>query len=249
MWFRAWPLLLLPLAAFADSKIVYREKVDRFEIVQAEYRQGRNMRWETGNQAQIVNASQRRLYILDLRKRTWLEQQRQTGALLVLASWIQRPPRVHESGKTVDVWYQTTDTGERREMFGRTARHLITHERRVAEAGACGQSSEVETDGWYVESPLARRNAAYLLASNYQCRDNIVTHGAPPCNGLPLLETTKGSKYTRTRQVLDFSEQPLDPALFGPPSDFRHVDSPETWGQRIESDWQQVELAFRSWLN
>jgi hypothetical protein len=248
MWFRAWPLLLLPVAALADSKIVSRQTVGQYENTSTYYRQGRSIRWDIEDRAQIVNGDERRMYILDLRHRTWLEQQPRAGALLVLASWIQRPPRVRESGKTVDVWYETTDTGERREMFGRTASHLITRERRVAEAGACGRSSEIETDGWYIPPASRQRDSAYMLSSNSECRDNVVTHGTRPVNGVALLETVNDGTFQRTTEVTEYSEQPLDRAVFAPPPDFRHVDSNETWVQRVESDWQQVERAFESWF-
>ncbi|MGA2184289.1 MAG: hypothetical protein ABSH47_14800 [Bryobacteraceae bacterium] len=248
MWFRAWPLLLLPVAALADSKIVFRDTVGGNEIVQTEYRQGRNMRWDSGDGANILNADEGRVYMLDLRNRTWTAQQAHPGALLVLAAWIRRPPRVRESGKTVDVWYDTTDTGERRQMFGFTASHLVTRERRVAEPGACSASSETVTDGWYIPRKSGTRWGLRAYGS-WECHDTIVTHGTRPVTGFALLETVNDGMFRRTREVLEFSEQPLDPGLFEPPPGFRRVEAPETWAQRVESDWQQVERAFESWFD
>ncbi len=45
-----------------------------------------------------------------------------------------------------------TDTGERREMFGYTARHIITKSFAEASPTACDQYPiEMETDGWYID--------------------------------------------------------------------------------------------------
>jgi hypothetical protein len=249
MWLRAWALLLLPMAALGDLKIVSRDTAGGSEITLAQRRQGSRIRVDRGDSATIVNVADGSTYVLDLRNRTWTPQRSHDDPLLVLASWMWRPPRVRESGKTVEIWYETMDTGERREMFGRTASHLITRERRVAEPGACTGSSETETDGWYIPPESPRRYAAYVLGSNHACRDTMVTHGARPINGLPLLETVRDGTGTRIHEVTEYSEQPLDPALFAPPGDFRRVDSSETWVGRVGSDLQQVERAFESWFD
>ena len=35
---------------------------------------------------------------------------------------------VKDTGSTLDIWIESTDTGERKEMFGHTARHVVTKE-------------------------------------------------------------------------------------------------------------------------
>ncbi len=248
MWFRAWPLLLLPIAGLADSKIVSRDTGGHYDVVATEYRQGLNVRVEFSNRVTIFNAGEHRVYQLDLRARTWTVSAQSTSPLLLLATWIQRSPRVHESGKTVNVWYQTTDTGERREMFGHTASHLITHERRVADAGACSGNSETVTDGWYIERSRGSRSEIFLRGDG-ECRDIVVTHGERPITGYPLLETAKTGTSTRRHEVLEYSDKPLDRALFDPPRGFRQMPGNETWMARVESDWQQLEWAFKSWFD
>jgi len=250
MWLRAWPILLVSLAAFADSKIVSRNTGEHYDIVATEYRQGLNARVEFGDRANIFKADEHRVYRLDLRNRTWSTYTPGSSTILMLATWIRRPPRVRESGKTVNVWYEITDTGEKRQMFGHTASHLITRERRMAEPGACEGNSETTTDGWYIVRERGPRYETYLRGdSSWQCRDNIVTHGTRPITGFPLLETVKTGSFTRKHEVQEYSEQHLDRSLFEPPRDFRQVDADETWGQRIESDWQQLKWAFKSWFD
>ncbi|PYR61754.1 MAG: hypothetical protein DMF85_01445, partial [Acidobacteria bacterium] len=52
---------------------------------------------------------------------------------------------------TVLVETETVDTGERKELFGRTARHVITT-RRVTSLGRAKQApGKTVTDGWYID--------------------------------------------------------------------------------------------------
>jgi hypothetical protein len=68
------------------------------------------------------------------------------------------------------------------------------------------------------------------------CSDRIETHRTGPPLGFPLKETTswpseglqpcdipKQNNYSSTREVVEFLEAPLDPALFQVPADFKKV--------------------------
>lgn len=60
--------------------------------------------------------------------------------------------RAHGHGGVLTITTTTTDTGERREMFGYTARHIITKTVTEASASACRQDDFYqETDGWYID--------------------------------------------------------------------------------------------------
>jgi hypothetical protein len=61
---------------------------------------------------------------------------------LVVAS--QREP-------TVLVETETVDTGERRELFAHTARHVLTTRRVIPLAGAKRGADTTVTDGWYID--------------------------------------------------------------------------------------------------
>src|SRR5579872_1896898 len=139
------------LPARADFKIVSKTTVDGRTSVTTQYRQGQSFRWENRrvnrNVGTIFHGGS--YYLLDLQAKRYVESSR-IDPVLTLATWLRRPPRVRDSGKTVNVYLETVDTGERRQMFGYTARHLITRERQVAEQGACFGGSETEKDGWYI---------------------------------------------------------------------------------------------------
>src|SRR5262245_44560557 len=68
-----------------------------------------------------------------------------------------RAPIHRPSGRTLHVHTETIDTGDRREMFGNTARRVIirTSHRVTPEDDA--RSGEAEADCWYIDAPAAWR--------------------------------------------------------------------------------------------
>src|SRR5262245_12702381 len=59
-----------------------------------------------------------------------------------------RPPGI------VNVSVSIVDMGDRKDMFGQTARHVRTVIQRQPEAGACDQSKFLtQTEGWYIDMP------------------------------------------------------------------------------------------------
>src|SRR5687768_6036713 len=58
-------------------------------------------------------------------------------------------------GGAVNVTNTITDTGERKEMFGFTARHIKTSIVRKASPDACEKDMKLETDGWYIDFQYA----------------------------------------------------------------------------------------------
>lgn len=251
-------LLTVPLAA--DTHEVIKTTVAGREMVSAWYVQGKNTRTEDlspqrpGPSVTIQNSERNMMYALDPQSREYVEYRPPSADLILsFADWIARPPRTQESGKVVNIYYETIDTGERREFFGRTAKHLLFRERRVADPGACTPSYELEKDGWYLSrAELGPTKRAYFIASigsPAMCHDTIVVHGDPSPPGVAVLETN-GSI---TREILELSNDPLDRSLFEVPADFRKVDSfpgypTMTWSDRLQMDWAQLQRAFESWF-
>jgi hypothetical protein len=154
---------------------------------------------------------------------------------------------VKPSGKTYVITADVVDTGERKEMFGHIARHLITKEKRIGGPENCyGGNAESEIDGWYIDYeslPLSQRPKTGVVAhlvthsgreGSTHCSDKIETHRTGPRTGFPLKETTTWlgddapsgntpKANSSTREVVEFSEAPLPPALFEVPADFKKV--------------------------
>lgn len=159
-------------------------------------------------------------------------------------SWLKprhRPP-VKRTGQTVQIHTQTIDTGERLEMLGYMARHVITKTNQTRDSQFLGES---ECDGWYIDPP-----AAWLILHPSKpgtfCHVVALVNGARDdykFTGTGNRETGFMVRATRTHksffrredgstaihenvshdEITEFSETPLQPDLFVPPRDFRRV--------------------------
>jgi hypothetical protein len=149
----------------------------------------------------------------------------------------------------------TTDTGESRTFFGRTARHLLTRETSHAEGGAASQS-ERKIDGWYVDSetlPREKRGGGVYFLTVGKTRPSIkVNHSGPATTGLAVWQKITSISPDETREwtieVTELVEGPLSKDLFEPPPDFRRVisfpDHPLSWTQQIQRGWEWLEDLF-----
>jgi hypothetical protein len=199
--------------------------------------------------------------MLDPASRQYVEwSAAERSPLLTMAQRITRPP--HDSGKTVNVYYDVTDTKERKQFFGMTARHILIQERYVADQGACQGSYQTSKDGWYifpVDASLAKAvdslrasEGKIVMSSSPECRDTVVKHGDLASLGLPVVE----SSGSMTRETLELSTAPLDRNLFEPPVGFKKVNQlpgthgwPITESERLRFEWTQLELAVKSWFD
>jgi hypothetical protein len=62
-----------------------------------------------------------------------------------------KPPSSLPSKPTLLIETRTVDTGERKEMFGHTARHVVTTLRQTPLEGSKSEAQETVTDGWYID--------------------------------------------------------------------------------------------------
>jgi hypothetical protein len=136
-----------------------------------------------------------------------------------------------------------TDTGERREMFGFTARHLKTVTTWSAAPDACDTgAARIETDGWYIDLMYGVDCSPDLSGATPRV---MVDFAGDKCHstrlwnrhvlrrqnvgearlGFPLSETMRtynqrGLASTVTQEVSELSTAPLDDALFTVPADY-----------------------------
>jgi hypothetical protein len=248
-------LLLLSRAvpAHADLKIVTHES--NCSSTTTRYVQGRNVRIDTHfanfpQQIVIFDADHQRSYTLDPASRAY--------AVRPVEPWKPDPLlRVPESGKTIDIYRDYVDTGERRWMFGHLARHVIQSERRVPEPGSCSAGEgerRIKTDGWYIDLPAAYpQGHGYVMDGGAVCPngalDRTEIHTTGHCeNGFPLLETVTAlprNGFTSRTKVIELHESPLDPKTFMPPADFHQVpslpqDGTSTFLDTLEYRWSRL---------
>jgi len=233
---RFLPLSLLVLfnqavPALGDLKIVSHD--GNCSSTRTRYVQGHNFRVDTHfadfpQQIVIFDSDRQCAYTLDPASRAYTVRHvepRKPNPLL----------RARESGKTIVIYRDTVDTGERRWMFGHLARHVIRSERRVPEPGACS-AGEVERrtkiDGWYIDLPAAYpQGHGYVMDGGMVCPNGMIDRieirpNGRPEGGFPLLETVTSPDWhlsTSQTTVVELDESPLDPNTFMLPADFHEA--------------------------
>lgn len=141
----------------------------------------------------------------------------------------------------------TKDTGERKEIFGHTARHVITTIKSIPVENSQPESSETVMDGWYIDlntdascqnlaamtkqitelrrSGKASSNATFVETgepeTGFVLQMKMITKTTVSYPGEPnrVITTETDTRITK------FEEKPLDPALFEIPDDFHWVYS------------------------
>ena len=168
---------------------------------------------------------------------------------------------------------ETIDTGERKEMFGYTARRVIIRTTYRYRPDDDAGSRDSEADGWYIDPPAAwlalhpsiRGHAILQIAVGGRTDTRVFTDVGPRETGFPLLVTrthrsdfkdAAGNIPTHTSkdrdEVIEFSEAPLPADLFAPPREFRRVrrlpeDAPMSFALRIRLGWRNFKYKFRHW--
>lgn len=143
-----------------------------------------------------------------------------------------------QDGGVVTMTMNTVDTGERKEMFGFTARHLKRTTIMEPSANACSKTKmKIENDGWYINLEYGLNcetsgRPPQMGATAATCRDRYQYRKTGPTNlGFPLVETTTmygedgRPNFTMTKEVIDLSRQPLDAALFEIPAGYTQAAS------------------------
>jgi hypothetical protein len=137
---------------------------------------------------------------------------------------------------TVLVETETVDTGERRELFGRPARHVITRRRESPLTGSQWQTRETITDGWYIDLDTSvsgeppwwssRSGHAFLTAGKEgeQPPEPTFKDIGEPERGYPLISRSTTNSFVDEFEVTDLSTLAIDPSLFEVPANFVLVE-------------------------
>ncbi len=153
-------------------------------------------------------------------------------------------PSAEPRGGLVNITNTITDTGERKEMFGFTARRIKTSFVKTASPEACDKDQKVETDGWYIDFQYAfecptqgQKHQPHVPPQRPGCKDDIRTKTIGGAKmGFPVLVTTTiyqpdGRTSTMTQEVLELSREPLAASLFDVPAGYTLAkDSNELYG-------------------
>lgn len=147
--------------------------------------------------------------------------------------------QVVRKGGLVTITITMRDTGERKKMFGYTARRIISSIESQSSADSCNGASfnKMEREGWYIDADFAidcGDNTQFedmrepTRQSSPECRDrvNAKTVGGGKL-GFALYEKTTmfdsagKPSFSMEREVTELSFATLDPALFEAPADWK----------------------------
>lgn len=166
---------------------------------------------------------------------------------------------------TLSIEITTTDTGERKRVFGRTARHVITVRKETHSDPRGGEPSEMRTDGWYVDLDEAKHcdagDAREVVAYGHLVVDGerpapppkvVFKEVGAPERGFPIELIYTHSAWpsaSSSRKVIELSSGPLDSALFEVPRGFYHTNR---WDRaammQARHVWRQVNVGMRQFL-
>jgi hypothetical protein len=236
--------------ALADVKVTTKSAAGGQSITSTTYIKGARQRTEGMGYTSIYQCDLKRMIQINDKTRTYLITPLDEGSASGSASHQGAGTRTKRGG-VITYTTTNTDTGERREMFGLTARHLKTKTVVEASEGACTpMNMEMETDGWYVDLPgglscaTDESGTPKFPVEQSDCVDEVrfKTVGTVK-SGYPVMTTVRMKFNTgedgpassipaqsSTQEVVDFSTAKLDAALFEIPAGYREVKSAQELG-------------------
>lgn len=149
-------------------------------------------------------------------------------------SAVPSQPTTTQRGGVVTYISAINDTGERKKMFGFTARHIKTSMTVESSPDACNPSRfRMETDGWYIDLDFSFNcdmDGAPVASAPQgvrpDCKDEIrFKKSGTGKLGYPVLLTTTiyldgGQTSTSTTEVVELTTTPLEASLFEVPAGY-----------------------------
>jgi hypothetical protein len=233
--------LACSITAAADVKVRSKQTMSGQSYESTTYIKGKRQRSETlGGMVHITQCDLRRGLQLNTNSRTYIvnpfDQTAQTAAKPGTA--VTDENGVVQTGGRVTTTVTIKDTGERKQMFGYTARHLIITMETVSSPDACNKSKmKMQTDGWYIDAAFALDCDGGALYQNYNphkktggCQDKYdvktvgtAKRGYPVYERMTMFDESGKESYSMISEVMEFSQATLEASLFDVPEGFREV--------------------------
>lgn len=236
-------------SAFADVKIKAKQTMAGQSYENTTYIKGKRQRTESmnGMTISITQCDLRRSIQLNSTTRTYMinafNQAVENASNAEKAS-AEKNDGVVRAGGTVTTTVNIKDTGERKQMFGFTARHLIITMETKSSPDACTPvNSKIETDGWYIDAEFVLDcdygYAGYSgrNAGSGGCRDKYAMkqigagkRGYPVYEKMTMFDESGKETYSMVSEVVELSKATLEASLFDIPEGYREVsDSSEMY--------------------
>lgn len=239
-------LLCSASIVLADVKITTKSTAGGQSITSTTYIKGARSRTEGMGYTSIYQCDLKRTIQINDKTRTYLITPLASANAPASAKPHGHGASSSRRGGVITYTTTITDTGERREMLGFTARHLKSKTVIEASEGACNpMNMEMEADGWYVDFPgglnCTTDAAPVFPVDNSDCVDEVryKTQGTAKL-GHPVMVTTTMKFNTggagnipassSTQEVVELSTAKLDAALFDVPAGYREVKTLQELG-------------------
>jgi hypothetical protein len=236
-------LSLMSGMASADTKIKSRQTSGGQTYENTSYIKGKRQRSETSNGQMIVIQQcdlRRNIQIMPQAKVYMIQPYDDPAAANTAtnSTATTSQPATTKKGGVVTSTVTTKDTGERKQMFGYTARHIITTMEMKSSPDACSTvDTKMQIDGWYIDAAFAldcdsnRAYSSYRPKASGGCQDRYETKQIGMAKkGYPVWEKTTmfgpngAESFSTTNEVVEFSQATLEPSLFDVPEGYRQVD-------------------------
>jgi len=233
-------LMLTTGVVNADTKVKSRQTSGGQTMENTSYIKGKRQRTEMNN-GQMVTVQQcdlqRNIQIMPQTRAYIIQPYDTTASTPTNSKTTSSQPAGSTKGGVVTSTVTTKDTGERKQMFGYTARHIITTIVMDSTPDACSPvKSKMELDGWYIDAAFAL-NCGSPNYSSYRpqgngggCRDRYETkqigtakRAYPVWEKTTMFDANGTASFSTLNEVIEFSQATLDPSLFDVPAGYREV--------------------------
>lgn len=230
-------ILTISTTAFADVKIKSRQTMSGQTTENTTYIKGKRQRTEMMGGVMIS------LTQCDLGRDLQLVPQTKTYTVAYYDDGSGTPGTVNAGqsgpvtkGGTMYVTTTIKDTGERRQMFGYTARHIIQTVETESSPDSCNPSkTKMEMDMWVIDAEFGLACTQTRQYNGYNakaggCHDKIVPKtigsgksGYALWQKMTSFDATGKESFSMTQEVVELSKATLDQSLFEAPADYREV--------------------------
>lgn len=239
--------------ALADVKIKTRQTMQGQTSEHTVYIKGKRQRTErTVGEMSMIDIlmcdlkqsvqimPQSRTYLIDL----WGQNQLAATENTADKSAARNPQMPVEKGGVVTMTYTSKDTGERKQMFGYTARRILTTMETESSPDACTpMKSKMQTDGWYIDFAYQLDCESQHYSNNNSsgrnggCKDRYVTKnvgtaklGYPVWQKTTMFDQNGKETYSMINEVIEISKAVLEASLFEVPAGYKQAkDSQELY--------------------
>ena len=233
-------ILTMSASVFADVKIKTKQTTSGQTTENTTYIKGKRQRTEMGSiMVSITQCDLSRDLQLNPGTKTYIINNYDNGTAATPGAVSAAGNTPTTKGGTMYVTTTIKDTGERKQMFGFTARHIIQTLEMESTPDSCSPSkTKMEMDMWVIDAEfyLPCTQTRTYSANNYGtgggCRDKIVqkTNGTGK-SGYPLwqkmtsFDANGKESFSMVQEVVELSKSTLEQSLFEIPADYREVKS------------------------